>query len=142
MIVTEWVGHDGRSGLRFDGEGKKTLAYGHGIGNNYWDLLPFGYKDTYATIQYYDALLRMASYRGCRYQASRMEHAPETRCISKGLVRPGPSLTRGFQAAADLRALAAGRKRLGTRFFGMRRRGVFMRGWIGMGRRMIMDSRS
>lgn len=56
VILTEWIGHDGRPGIQRDPDGKKPLQYGHGIGNNYWDLLPFGHKDTYATIQYYDAL--------------------------------------------------------------------------------------
>ena len=31
-----------------------------GIGNNYWDLMPFGGLDAYATIQYYDAVRVMA----------------------------------------------------------------------------------
>jgi len=58
-IVCPWVGHDGRSGLVVR-EGKKEQRSGLGIGNNYWDLLPMGYKDAYATIQYYSALLAMA----------------------------------------------------------------------------------
>ncbi len=59
VIVTDWVGHDGRSGIRRTAEGKEILT-GRGIGNNYWDLLPFGGKDCYATIQYYDAVRTMA----------------------------------------------------------------------------------
>lgn len=60
-VLTPWVGHDGRSGLEIDPNGKKTIHPGRGIGNNYWDLLPFGGKDALATIYYYDAVLRMAS---------------------------------------------------------------------------------
>lgn len=56
LILTPWVGHDGRSGLEIAPDGKKIVHPGRGIGNNYWDLLPFGHKDCYATIQYYDAL--------------------------------------------------------------------------------------
>ncbi len=59
FVFNTWVGHDGRSGLKFV-KGKKELAYGHGIGDNYWDIIPFGYKDAYASIMYYSALLRMA----------------------------------------------------------------------------------
>jgi len=59
-IVTPWVGHDGRSGLEIAPDGRKIFHPGRGIGNNYWDLLPFGGKDTYATLLYYDALRNMA----------------------------------------------------------------------------------
>ena len=38
-----------------------THYNGSGIGNNYWDLLPFGHKDSYATIRYYDTVVRMAA---------------------------------------------------------------------------------
>jgi len=60
-ILTPFVGHCGRSGLEIDADGKKTILSGRGIGNNYWDLLPMGYKDAYATIHYYDALNYMAA---------------------------------------------------------------------------------
>lgn len=60
-ILTPWAGHDGRSGLAIDPNGKKTICVGQGIGVNYWDLLPFGGKDALATIYYYDATLRMAA---------------------------------------------------------------------------------
>jgi hypothetical protein len=55
-VLTSWVGHDGRPGFKIGADGKKTFAFGHGIGNNYWDLLPFGNLDCYATMHYYDAL--------------------------------------------------------------------------------------
>jgi len=54
-IRTTWVGHNGRSGIQFD-EGKKVLISGQGIGDNYWDLLPFGNLDAYATLRYYGAI--------------------------------------------------------------------------------------
>lgn len=60
VVYTPWVGHEGRSGIRYTPDGKKEIITGQGIGNNYWDLLPFGYKDVYATIHYYDALRVMA----------------------------------------------------------------------------------
>lgn len=55
-IYNTWVGHDGRSGIKYDEEGKKHLLFGHGAGDNYWDLIPFGAKDFYATLLYYEAL--------------------------------------------------------------------------------------
>ncbi|HEU5117891.1 MAG TPA: hypothetical protein VFT74_14790 [Isosphaeraceae bacterium] len=58
-VVVPWVGHDGRTGLVRGLDGKKTLRYGHGVGNNYWDLLPFGGQDLYATIYLFDALNRL-----------------------------------------------------------------------------------
>lgn len=60
VVFTTWIGHDGRTGLKQSADGKKEIITGQGIGNNYWDLLPFGGKDAYATIQYYDALNVMA----------------------------------------------------------------------------------
>src|SRR5205814_8912288 len=61
VVYTPWVGHDGRSGLKRSADGKKEILTGQGIGNNYWDLLPFGGHDAYATIQYYDALRTLAA---------------------------------------------------------------------------------
>jgi hypothetical protein len=59
-IEVPWVGHDGRSGLVLDADGRKTLRPGVGVGNNYWDLLPFGAHDAMATMYFYDALLAYA----------------------------------------------------------------------------------
>lgn len=59
-VLTPWVGHEGTSGLVRRADGTKEFLFGTGIGNNYWDLMPFGYKDSYATIRYYDTLLRVA----------------------------------------------------------------------------------
>jgi hypothetical protein len=61
VVATTWVGHDGRSGHVIESGGKRTLKPGVGVGNNYWDLLPFGGEDALATIYYFDALRRMAS---------------------------------------------------------------------------------
>ena len=59
-VLTTWVGHEGTTGVVRGLDGTKTILHGSGIGNNYWDLLPFGHKDSYATIRYYDTLVRMA----------------------------------------------------------------------------------
>jgi hypothetical protein len=59
-IYTTWVGHDGRTGIKRSADGKKEIITGEGIGNNYWDLLPFGNLDAYASIQYYDAVQTLA----------------------------------------------------------------------------------
>lgn len=58
-IVNPWVGHDGLPGFNLTEKGKK-FNIGHGIGTNYWDLLPFGGYDCYATNQYYASILAMA----------------------------------------------------------------------------------
>jgi len=55
-VFVPWVGHDGRSGIAFDAAGGKTMRPGHGVGNNYWDLLPFGAHDALATVCLHDAL--------------------------------------------------------------------------------------
>lgn len=55
-----WWGHDGIAGFRLLPDGSKEYRPGHGIGNNYWDLMPFGWDDAYATSQYHAALLTMA----------------------------------------------------------------------------------
>jgi hypothetical protein len=60
VVYTGWVGHSGRSGIKRTADGKKELITGEGIGNNYWDLMPFGGLDCYATMQYYDAVRTLA----------------------------------------------------------------------------------
>ncbi len=83
-IYNTWVGHDGRSGLIFDKDGKKQILSGHGIGDNYWDLIPFGCKDCYATMLYYEALNCMA-----RIERDIREH-PEWNVPNQRVgVRPG-----------------------------------------------------
>ncbi len=59
-IVAPFPGHDGRSGIELLADGGKIIHSGRGISNNYWDILPMGYRDAYATIQYYDALKQLA----------------------------------------------------------------------------------
>ena len=58
-IVNPWVGHDGIPGFTITPDGK-NFNVGHGIGSNYWDLLPFGGYDCYATNQYHASILAMA----------------------------------------------------------------------------------
>ena len=60
-VSVPWIGHDGRSGLAFDKNGKKIIRYGVGIGSGYWDIMPFGGKDALATIYLYDAINKMAN---------------------------------------------------------------------------------
>jgi len=59
-VHVSWVGHDGRPGFTFDQDGNKQLHHGRGIGNNYWDLLPFGNNDFLATLYLYDALVGLS----------------------------------------------------------------------------------
>ena len=60
VVRTTWTGHDGRPGFTVHADGTKTLHPGHGIGNNYWDLLPFGHEDCYATLRLVGTLGRLA----------------------------------------------------------------------------------
>ena len=60
-VFVPWVGHDGRSGLVVDSSGRTILRPGLGVGNNYWDLLPFGGHDALATICLHDALRKHAA---------------------------------------------------------------------------------
>ena len=60
-VFVPWVGHDGRSGIALGPNGQKAPRLGLGVGNNYWDLLPFGGHDALATIYLYDALGSMAT---------------------------------------------------------------------------------
>lgn len=60
VVVCSWVGHDGRSGHIVHEDGTRTLIPGQGIGQNYWDLMPFGHKDAYATYYFHEAILRLA----------------------------------------------------------------------------------
>ena len=59
-VRNPWPGHDGLPSWHKDDSGKLTFDSGHGIGNNYWDILPFGWDDMYAANQYYAATLAMA----------------------------------------------------------------------------------
>lgn len=59
-IRNSWPGHDGLAGFVRDADGKVTIRGGHGIGANYWDLMPFGWDDLYATNQYHAATVAMA----------------------------------------------------------------------------------
>jgi hypothetical protein len=59
VYVCDWVGHDGRSGVAWK-DGKVETRHGHGVGSNYWDLLPFGARDCYATVRSYATLRRMS----------------------------------------------------------------------------------
>jgi len=60
FIHNPWVGHDGLPGVITKPDGGKIIESGHGIGNNYWDIMPFGGDDFYATNQYYAATLALA----------------------------------------------------------------------------------
>jgi len=70
-IRNPWPGHDGLAGWKKHKDGSKTFNAGHGIGNNYWDLMPFGFDDMYATAQYYAATQAMAEIEDAisRHQA-------------------------------------------------------------------------
>lgn len=60
IIRVPWTGHCGGPGWTTTEDGGKIIHSGRGMGNNYWDLLPFGGDDFYATFQYYAATLALA----------------------------------------------------------------------------------
>lgn len=59
-IRNPWVGNDGLPSFVPDEDGNKVFHPGRGLGNNYFDLLPFGWDDAYATAQYHASLRVMA----------------------------------------------------------------------------------
>ena len=59
-VFVPWIGHCGRSGLTRTEDDGKEVHHGRGIGGNYWDLLPGGGSDGFATLYFIDALGRMA----------------------------------------------------------------------------------
>lgn len=79
-VNVPWVGHDGRSGLEYDQKGQKIIRHGRGIGNNYYDLLPFGGKDCYATVYAYRAISQMAKIEAI------ISERPEWNIPATGLV--------------------------------------------------------
>jgi hypothetical protein len=70
LVRTDWVGHDGRTGLDRSVTPKKLIR-GRGIGSNYWDLLPFGSRDLMATIYMLAAIDRTSDLH------RQMERHPE-----------------------------------------------------------------
>lgn len=59
-VRNPWVGHEGWGGIEYV-NGEKVIHRDRGMGNNYWDLLPFGGNDFYASMLYFVALQRMAN---------------------------------------------------------------------------------
>jgi hypothetical protein len=111
-VLTTWIGHEGTSGVVRHADGTKAILHGTGIGNNYWDLLPFGHKDSYATIRYYDTLVRMAA-------------------LEREIARhPGWDFADGDDRfdPADLEAHAAAVKAEGNRIFWSEETGRFVAG--------------
>ena len=49
MIRVRYQGHDGIPGYVTDEKGDRTYNFGHSIGGNYWDILPFGNLETYTS---------------------------------------------------------------------------------------------
>lgn len=98
MAVMPDIGMDGRSGFGFTPDGKKAVTPGRGIGNNYFDILPFGGRDTNATYLGYAALLRMADLE------EQIAAHPEWG-IAQGALAFEPADLR--KLAADVKATAA-----------------------------------
>lgn len=59
-VRNPWIGHEGWPGIEYV-NGEKVLHRDRGMGNNFWDLLPFGGNDFYSSMLYYVALHRMAN---------------------------------------------------------------------------------
>ncbi len=88
LLQTPWWGHDGQTGL------------GHGIGSNYWDLLPFGHRDLYGTAYYLAALRSAAEMEAliARHPAWGAEPAP--RGMGAAALRAHATRVRHAAAAA------------------------------------------
>jgi hypothetical protein len=76
IAYVPWPGHEGRSGVTWV-DGKKVLRPGEGVGNNYYDLLPFGAWDAYLNIRIYAALRAMAKLEKA-IEASPQWNLPES----------------------------------------------------------------
>jgi hypothetical protein len=98
-VLVPWVGHDGRTGFVHDAAGNKTILYGHGVGNNYWDLLPFGHRDCYAS------MLLFAALRAASELERAIETHPEWNLPPRG--DSDPSAAKLDQMAANLRDRAS-----------------------------------
>jgi hypothetical protein len=111
VAVVPWVGHDGRAGFTAGADGKKQILPGRGVGNNYWDLLPFGGQDALLTMAMHHALLRAAG-------------------LEEAIARhPEWDIPAVPERAGSLRALAARLQDEGTRKFWNAKDGRFY-GWI------------
>jgi hypothetical protein len=111
VAVVPWVGHDGRPGFVIGADGKKQFFPGRGVGNNYWDLLPFGGQDAFLTIALFHALQRVAN-------------------VEEQIARhPEWNLPAQPKRAKTLRKLAARLQSEGAKKFWDERKGRFA-GWI------------
>lgn len=75
IIIADAPGHEGRH---------------DGIGSNYWDILPFGYKDAFSNTYYYASLQAMAEL--------------EQFCLDRKLDLPGPKESPSLYKALRLKA--------------------------------------
>lgn len=96
-VFVPWVGHDGRSGLARDADGHKKTRIGLGVGNNYWDLLPFGGHDALATVYLYDALRSFIDLERAIAQHKEWEIAPDPSIETDQLVRLNEAIRSDFQ---------------------------------------------
>ncbi|MEM9015530.1 MAG: glycosyl hydrolase family 65 protein [Verrucomicrobiota bacterium] len=109
-VLVPWVGHDGRRGFEPGPTGEKRLNFGHGVGNNYYDLVPFGHRDCYATVLLYAALRDVAE----------LERAIETN-PKWGIATPKVV----FASAEELGTLARNLKERASALFWNERNGRF-----------------
>jgi hypothetical protein len=111
VAVVPWVGHDGRPGFAVGADGKKTIFPGRGVGNNYWDLIPFGGQDAFLTLSLFHALGRVANV--------------EEQIVS----HPEWNLSAMPERADALRGYATRLQSEGTKKFWDEKKGRFV-GWI------------
>ena len=78
ILTIDAKGHEGRN---------------DGIGSNYWDILPFGYKEAFCSSYFYEALRAMAEL--------------EQFCADRGLDLPGPKESPAFYQALRSKAQKA-----------------------------------
>ena len=97
--LVPWVGHDGRAGFDPGPTHQKKLHFGRGVGNNYYDLLPFGHRDCYATVILYAAIRAAADLERA------IEKHPEWNLPARA--DGDPSAERLDKMAIDLRKRAS-----------------------------------
>jgi hypothetical protein len=99
-VIAPWPGHDGRSGIEIRRSGRKKIHFNRGIGNNYWDLLPFGNEDCLATIYAFKAMYQLADLE------EQIQSHPQWN-VPRDIFHQDASSLRGL--AAEMRELAGKR---------------------------------
>jgi len=98
-VRVPWVGHEGTSGHDIASDGTRRIRVGRGVGSNYWDLLPFGGHDAFATLGLWQALGRYETVeRGIDDHPEWSISADERPLAPAEIARLRDDIRRDFQA--------------------------------------------